>query len=101
MAYTGRTGRFGRKGCSVIFVHDDRSKRDVDEIMAELGKPMKKIDARRSADLEQLEKVGTPPPHSLPRGILSYSNTFSGAQDRHEGNELKQHIETTARTVTM
>jgi len=54
---TGRTGRFGRKGCSVIFVHDARSKSDVNEIMAELGKPMKKIDATRSTDLEQLEKV--------------------------------------------
>ena len=26
-------------------------------IMAELGKPMKKIDATRNTDLEQLEKV--------------------------------------------
>ncbi|CAD6582702.1 MAG: RNA helicase required for poly(A+) mRNA export [Tremellales sp. Tagirdzhanova-0007] len=53
----GRTGRFGRKGCSVIFVHDDRSKRDVDTIMSELGKPIRKIDASRNTDLEQLEKA--------------------------------------------
>lgn len=55
--HAGRTGRFGRKGCSVIFAHDDKSKRDVDEIMRELGKPMKRIDASRGTDLEQLEKV--------------------------------------------
>ncbi|WWD19833.1 ATP-dependent RNA helicase DBP5 [Kwoniella shandongensis] len=53
----GRTGRFGRKGCSVIFVHDGRSKSDVDYIMNTLGKPMKRIDAMNPADLEQLEKA--------------------------------------------
>ena len=54
----GRTGRFGRKGCSVTFAHDDRSKADVEEIMSVLGKPMKKINAKSEADLDQLEKVG-------------------------------------------
>ncbi|WWC91923.1 uncharacterized protein L201_006875 [Kwoniella dendrophila CBS 6074] len=53
----GRTGRFGRKGCSVIFVHDDRSRDDVNYIMAQLGKPMRKINAKNEADLEQLEKA--------------------------------------------
>ncbi|WVQ66693.1 uncharacterized protein L199_004882 [Kwoniella botswanensis] len=53
----GRTGRFGRKGCSVIFVHDERSRQDVDYIMQELGKPMRKIDARNEEDLDQLEKA--------------------------------------------
>ena len=57
----GRTGRFGRKGCSVIFVHDDRSRRDVEEIMLQLGKQMRRIDATRSTDLEQLEKVSCAP----------------------------------------
>lgn len=55
--FPGRTGRFGRKGCSVIFVHDDRSKRDVEGIIYQLGKPMRRIDASRSTDLEQLEQV--------------------------------------------
>ncbi|WWC64804.1 uncharacterized protein I303_107418 [Kwoniella dejecticola CBS 10117] len=53
----GRTGRFGRKGCSVIFVHDDRSRRDVEYIMTELGKPMKKINAMNQDDLDELEKA--------------------------------------------
>nr|XP_019010528.1 ATP-dependent RNA helicase DBP5 [Kwoniella pini CBS 10737]OCF49309.1 ATP-dependent RNA helicase DBP5 [Kwoniella pini CBS 10737] len=53
----GRTGRFGRKGCSVIFVHDDRSRDDVNYIMSELGKPMKQINAKNQDDLDELEKV--------------------------------------------
>ncbi|ADV23914.1 ATP-dependent RNA helicase DBP5 [Cryptococcus gattii E566] len=53
----GRTGRFGRKGCSVVFTHDYRSKSDVERIMNTLGKPMKRIDARSTTDIEQLEKA--------------------------------------------
>ncbi|OCF43711.1 ATP-dependent RNA helicase DBP5 [Kwoniella heveanensis CBS 569] len=53
----GRTGRFGRKGCSVIFAHDQRSMEEVHYIMETLGKPMKRIDAKSTADLEQLEKA--------------------------------------------
>lgn len=53
----GRTGRFGRKGCSVVFTHDYRSKADVERIMNTLGKPMKRIDARSTTDIEQLEKA--------------------------------------------
>ncbi|ORX39433.1 P-loop containing nucleoside triphosphate hydrolase protein [Kockovaella imperatae] len=53
----GRTGRFGRKGCSVIFAHDDRSKDEIHEIMAQTGRQMKRIDARSTTDLEQLEKA--------------------------------------------
>ena len=45
----------------MIFAHDGRSKGDVDAIMAALGKPMRRIDARSSTDLEQLEKVSYPP----------------------------------------
>ncbi|KAK8853404.1 hypothetical protein IAR55_004110 [Kwoniella newhampshirensis] len=53
----GRTGRFGRKGCSVIFVHDDRSMGEVEFIMQTLGKRMKPIDAMNKSDLDQLEKA--------------------------------------------
>jgi ATP-dependent RNA helicase DDX19/DBP5 len=51
----GRTGRFGRKGLAVTFVHDDRSRRDVDTIQQRLGKPLKRI--RVDKDLDQLEKA--------------------------------------------
>ncbi|GMK56847.1 hypothetical protein CspeluHIS016_0306870 [Cutaneotrichosporon spelunceum] len=51
----GRTGRFGRKGLAVTFIHDERSKRDVETIQSRLGKPMKRI--RVDKDLDQLEKA--------------------------------------------
>lgn len=53
----GRTGRFGRKGCSVIFAHDHRSMSEVQEIADTLGKPMRRINATSQTDLEQLEIV--------------------------------------------
>jgi hypothetical protein len=53
----GRTGRFGRKGCSVIFAHDQRSMSEVQEIADTLGKPMRRINATSQTDLEQLEIV--------------------------------------------
>ncbi|ORY31638.1 P-loop containing nucleoside triphosphate hydrolase protein [Naematelia encephala] len=53
----GRTGRFGRKGCSITFVHDQRSMSEVEEIMQATGRRMKKIDARNEHDLEQLGKA--------------------------------------------
>ncbi|KAK1922232.1 P-loop containing nucleoside triphosphate hydrolase protein [Papiliotrema laurentii] len=54
----GRTGRFGRKGCSIIFAHDARSQSEIQEIQNRLGgKPMKKIDARNPDDVDQLEKA--------------------------------------------
>ena len=55
----GRTGRFGRKGCSVIFAHDETTRRDVEEISRALGggRVMTKIDATSRTDLDDLEKV--------------------------------------------
>jgi ATP-dependent RNA helicase DDX19/DBP5 len=54
----GRTGRFGRKGCSVTFVHDDRSRADVFEIMERTSRQMKKIVIdQNDDDLEQLSKA--------------------------------------------
>lgn len=55
----GRTGRFGRKGVSVTFVHDDRTRQEVFEIMEALGKRMKKIDATNATDIDALETVGS------------------------------------------
>ncbi|TXT15809.1 hypothetical protein VHUM_00312 [Vanrija humicola] len=55
----GRTGRFGRKGCSVTFVDGPRSQEQVNQIMEMTGKPMKKIDASNEDDLDKLEKVRT------------------------------------------
>lgn len=56
---SGRTGRFGRKGCAVTFAHDGRSKGEIDTIMESTGRPMKRIDATRTTDIEHLEKVSS------------------------------------------
>jgi ATP-dependent RNA helicase DDX19/DBP5 len=39
----GRTGRFGRKGISVNFVHDKRTFQQMNEIEGVLGKPIARI----------------------------------------------------------
>eukprot|EP00158_Paraphelidium_tribonemae_P004356 Partr_v1_DN26710_c0_g1_i4_m9129 putative ATPdependent RNA helicase len=49
----GRTGRFGRRGISINFVHDDKSQRDNNEISEFFGKPIARIGTE---DLVTLEK---------------------------------------------
>ncbi|CCG82999.1 ATP-dependent RNA helicase dbp5 [Taphrina deformans PYCC 5710] len=50
----GRTGRFGRLGISINFVHDNRSFAEMDEIQQFLGRKMTRVP---TDDLEELEKV--------------------------------------------
>jgi len=50
----GRTGRFGRTGVSINFVHDEKSRRDMMEIQAFFGKEIVQVP---TDDLEQVEKV--------------------------------------------
>ncbi|TYZ68895.1 hypothetical protein PybrP1_010964 [[Pythium] brassicae (nom. inval.)] len=50
----GRTGRFGRKGCAINFVHDDRSKKHLAEIEAYYAREIVQAPAD---DIEQLEKL--------------------------------------------
>jgi acetylglutamate kinase len=40
-------------------VHDDRSREEVEEIMSRQGRQMKKIDATRQTDMDQLEKASS------------------------------------------
>ncbi|GAA6049503.1 hypothetical protein JCM3770_000819 [Rhodotorula araucariae] len=51
-AYAGRTGRFGRQGVSINFVHDRRSFEHMEAIRKALGKPIVRVD---TADFEQME----------------------------------------------
>ncbi|GAA5932490.1 hypothetical protein JCM3775_005934 [Rhodotorula graminis] len=48
----GRTGRFGRQGVSINFVHDRRSFEHMEAIRKALGKPIVRVD---TADFEQME----------------------------------------------
>ncbi|ORY85304.1 ATP-dependent RNA helicase DBP5 [Leucosporidium creatinivorum] len=48
----GRTGRFGRQGVSINFVHDRTSFQDMEAIRKALGKPIVRVDTE---DFEQME----------------------------------------------
>lgn len=50
----GRTGRFGRQGVSINFVHDRKSFTDMEAIRLALGKSIVRVD---TADFEQMEGV--------------------------------------------
>lgn len=50
----GRTGRFGRQGVSINFVHDRTSFQDMEAIRKALGKPIVRVDTE---DFEQMEAV--------------------------------------------
>lgn len=51
---TGRTGRFGRKGISINFVHDKRTWLQMEEIEKTLGKKIIRIETN---DLDEMEEV--------------------------------------------
>jgi hypothetical protein len=50
----GRTGRFGRKGISINFVHDRRTWSQMEEIEKTLNKKIIRIETN---DLEEMEEV--------------------------------------------
>lgn len=50
----GRTGRFGRKGISINFVHDKRTWGYMEEIEKATGKPIIRIETN---DLDEMEEV--------------------------------------------
>ncbi|SGY30683.1 BQ5605_C002g01175 [Microbotryum silenes-dioicae] len=60
----GRTGRFGRQGVSINFVHDRKSFKIMEDIRNAVGKPIVRVD---TSDFEQMEK-GAFGRRILPRG---------------------------------
>lgn len=54
LSITGRTGRFGRQGVSINFVHDRTSFANMEAIRKALGKPIVRVD---TSDFEQMEAV--------------------------------------------
>lgn len=50
----GRTGRFGRKGISINFVHDQKTWLQMEEIEKTLGKKIIRIETN---DLDEMEEV--------------------------------------------
>lgn len=54
----GRTGRFGRKGISVNFVHDRRTWQQMEQIEKETGKKIMRIETN---DIDVMEEVSYHP----------------------------------------
>ena len=52
---SGRTGRFGRKGISINFVHDKKTWLQMEQIEKELGRKIMRIETN---DLDEMEEVG-------------------------------------------
>jgi ATP-dependent RNA helicase DDX19/DBP5 len=55
----GRTGRFGRTGVSIAFIHDARSWRELDAFQKYFGVEMIKIPTRDWEETEEMIKAGT------------------------------------------
>lgn len=53
---SGRTGRFGRRGVSINFVHDKRSWDQMHAIEEALHKPIVRVNAK---DMDEMEKVSS------------------------------------------
>lgn len=51
---TGRTGRFGRKGISINFVHDKRTWTQMEQIEQATGRQIVRIE---TSDLDEMESV--------------------------------------------
>jgi ATP-dependent RNA helicase DDX19/DBP5 len=52
--FTGRTGRFGRKGISVNFVHNQKSFQDMMTIQQATGKAITKVE---TGDYDMMDEV--------------------------------------------
>lgn len=63
--YPGRTGRFGRKGISINFVHNQHTWSQMDQIEKALGRQIVRIETN---DLDEMEEVSVI--HFLPRDIV-------------------------------
>lgn len=58
----GRTGRFGRKGVSINFVHNEKTWHQMQEIEAATGRPIMRIETN---DIDEMESVSVCPDHNV------------------------------------
>ena len=58
LAYVGRTGRFGRRGISINFVHDKRTWEEMQVIQTALSKHIVRV---QTEDFDKMEKVRSVP----------------------------------------
>lgn len=81
----GRTGRFGRQGVSINFVHDRTSFQDMEAIRKALGKPIVRVDTE---DFEQMEAVSWR--RGGPGRLLLTLLLAADSQGRYEGVDRKR-----------
>jgi len=53
----GRTGRFGRRGISINFVHDKKTWLQMEQIEKALGRKIMRIETNDLNDLDEMEAV--------------------------------------------
>ena len=70
LASAGRTGRFGRKGISINFVHDKATWQQMEQIEKQTGKQIIRIE---TDDLDAMEEVRP----ILPPDIYSLGGLFA------------------------
>lgn len=80
MRFLGRTGRFGRKGISINFVHDKRTWSQMETIELATGKKIIRIETN---DLDEMEEVRGRPNRSL-YNPLTRSFAFAANEESTE-----------------
>jgi len=61
----GRTGRFGRTGVSIAFIHDQKSWKELDAFQQYFGVEMIKIPTKDWEETEEMIKAGIKPFYSI------------------------------------
>lgn len=56
--FVGRTGRFGRRGISINFVHDKKTWLQMEQIEKALGRKIMRIETNDLDDMEAVSAVG-------------------------------------------
>lgn len=58
--HAGRTGRFGRRGISINFVHDKKTWQQMEQIEKALGKKIMRIETHDLDDMEEVSSLSRP-----------------------------------------
>ena len=80
----GRTGRFGRQGISVNFVHDRKTFEDMAVFQTTLGRPIVRIPADEYDIMERVSVLC----HSVTQNLICFVGVEEGHERRKMINEL-------------
>jgi superfamily II DNA/RNA helicase len=62
---TGRTGRFGRKGISINFVHNKETWAQMAQIEKALGRPILRVETDNVEEMEEVNNISSFPSSSI------------------------------------